>query len=305
MTRNAELTLTTNILHSMANYIKLLRIRQWIKNVFVFVPLVFSKLLFSPEHFLTALLGFFAFCLTSSSVYIINDLFDVELDRIHPKKKLRPIASGAISKFSALITFAVLIFAVAFITRWLDNAFILVLGCYIVINILYSIKLKHLVIIDIMTIAAGFMLRVLAGGFVISVYISSWLILTTLFVSLFLAIMKRRSELNLHLSDNLHVTRKVLAEYTVSFTEQMASISAAGVIICYALYSVSERTINYLHNEYLVYTTIFVVFGIFRFMYLVYKKSQGENATEMLVTDVPMIVNAILYTITTVIIVYH
>ncbi|MCX6149679.1 MAG: decaprenyl-phosphate phosphoribosyltransferase [Ignavibacteriales bacterium] len=287
------------------NYFQLLRIPQWIKNFFVFVPILFAKQLFVESNFYLVLLAFFSFCLASSTVYIINDLVDIRLDKLHPVKKNRPIPSGRISKKNAIIVVSIISVGIIFICSYLNIKFILALTGYIVLNIAYSLKLKQIVIIDIMSIAAGFMLRVMAGAFVISVYISSWLILTTLFISLFLAIMKRRSELNLNISENSSATRKVLSEYSVGFTEQMATISAAGVIICYALYSVSERTILYVKSEGLVYTTIFVVFGIFRFMYLVYIKSKGENATEVMLTDVPMIVNLILYVLTAIFIVYH
>lgn len=289
----------------MLKYLKLLRVPQWIKNLFVFVPLVFSKHLFHPDYFNEVMLGFIAFCFTSSMVYVMNDLVDIEADRNHPVKKNRPLPSGQIKTISAVVIAAILAAAVLFLAMYLNLQFGLVLLGYIIINILYSFLLKHMVIIDIMSIAAGFMLRVLAGALVINVYISSWLILTTLFVSLFLAIMKRRSELGLVLVESSTTTRKVLAEYSISFTEQMAAISAAGIIICYALYSVSERTIASVGNEGLVYTTIFVVFGVFRFMYLVYMKSKGENATEVMLTDIPMIINSLLYIITAVYIVYY
>ncbi|MCU7490186.1 MAG: decaprenyl-phosphate phosphoribosyltransferase [Ignavibacteria bacterium] len=303
MGQSADIVYSNTLWTQVANYLRLLRVTQWIKNLFVFVPLLFSKNLFHENYFLLVLLGFLAFCLTSSAVYVMNDLFDVESDRLHPQKKSRPIASGQISERSAFVTILLLAIGIFTLSYRLDFTFILALIGYIALNVLYSVILKHLVIIDIMSIAAGFMLRVLAGAYVISVYVSSWLILTTLFISLFLAIMKRRSELGLNPLEG-GSTRKVLSEYSISFTEQMATISAAGVIICYALYSVSERTISYLHSENLVYTTIFVVFGIFRFMYLVYKKSKGENATEVMMTDIPMIVNIILYVLTAIYIVY-
>ncbi|MGE5351031.1 MAG: decaprenyl-phosphate phosphoribosyltransferase [Acidobacteriota bacterium] len=303
MGQSADIVYSNTLWTQVNNYLRLLRVTQWIKNLFVFVPLLFSKNLFHENYFLLVLLGFLAFCLTSSAVYVMNDLFDVESDRLHPQKKTRPIASGQISERNAFITIVILAIGIFALSYKLNFTFILALVGYITLNVLYSVVLKHLVIIDIMSIAAGFMLRVLAGAYVISVYVSSWLILTTLFISLFLAIMKRRSELGLNPMEG-GSTRKVLSEYSISFTEQMATISAAGVIICYALYSVSERTISYLHSENLVYTTIFVVFGIFRFMYLVYKKSKGENATEVMMTDVPMIVNIILYVLTAIYIVY-
>lgn len=286
------------------NYFQLLRMPQWIKNIFIFVPILFAKQLFFQSNFNTVVIAFIAFCLASSSVYIINDLVDNELDKLHPVKKNRPIPAGRISKKNAVITLCILIFIVVLLCLKLNDNFIFALTGYVILNIAYSLVLKHIVILDIISVASGFMLRVLAGAFVISVYISSWLILTTLFISLFLAIMKRRSELNLIFNENTNVTRKVLAEYSVGFTEQMAAISAAGVIICYALYSVSERTVQYVKSEVLVFTTIFVVFGIFRFMYLVYMKSKGENATEVMMTDIPMILNIILYVATVIFVLY-
>ena len=148
------------------------------------------------------------------------------------------------------------------------------------------------------------MIRVVSGAYIINVEISSWLILTTMFVSLFLAIMKRGSELRLLQSTERTGTRKVLAEYSPDFTNQMATVAASGVIICYALYSVSARTVSVFGTENLIYTTPFVVFGIFRYMYLVYMSKKGENTTEIMITDVPMIINVIMYIITTVLIVY-
>lgn len=286
------------------DYFLLLRIPQWIKNVFVFVPLLFAKFLFHEDLFSEVVLAFLAFCFTSSVVYIINDIFDIEEDKLHPSKKFRPIPAGRISIKSAVITSILLGLITSFILTLLNYNFFMIVLTYALLNVFYTIALKNIVIVDILTIASGFMLRVLGGAFVIQVSVSSWLILTTLFISLFLAIMKRRSELGMVLEDSPGITRKVLSEYSVAFTEQMATISAAGVIICYALYSVSDRTVNYLKGESMVFTTIFVVFGIFRFMYLVYKKSKGENATEILVTDLPMIANIILYVLTSIYIVY-
>jgi hypothetical protein len=174
--------------------------------------------------------------------------------------------------------------------------------------------LKNLVLLDIFSIAGGFMIRVLAGAFVIQVPISSWLLLTTMFISLFLGVMKRRSELVL-VTENLRQktdsadqtgsqSRKVLAQYSLNFADQMATIAATGVIVCYALYTVAPRTITIFQTERLIYTTPFVVFGIFRFMYLEYINGKGENTTRALATDLPMIINVILYSIATVMIIY-
>ncbi len=284
--------------------LKLIRIPQWIKNLFVFVPLVFSLNLFNRDYFLTVLLGFSAFCLTSSCVYIINDIIDAEADRAHPKKKNRPIASGKISpKQGLIITFILGILVVIFCLK-VNIPFILFLILFLLINVMYSLKLKNIVLLDIFSIAAGFLIRVLAGAVIINVAISSWLVLTTMFISLFLAVMKRHSELAVLPEATTSETRKVLAYYSLNFSDQLATVAAAGVIICYALYTVSERTISVFKTENLIYTTPFVVFGIFRYMFLVYMNKQGENTTQILISDLQMIFTVILYAAGTMLIIY-
>ena len=284
--------------------LKLIRIPQWIKNFFVFVPLVFSLNLFKGDYFLTSFTGFLAFCLTSGIVYIINDIADVEADRAHPKKKNRPIASGRISPGQGIVISIIFAGGVAGLCLNVSTSFIFLLMLFFLINVLYSIKLKHMVLLDIFSIAAGFLIRVLAGAVIISVTISSWLVLTTMFISLFLAVMKRHSELEI-LTENSNVeTRKVLAFYSLNFADQLATVAAAGVIICYALYTVSERTISVFNTENLIYTTPFVVFGIFRYMFLVYMNKQGENTTQILLTDLQLIVTVILYGTFTLLIIY-
>ena len=287
----------------MKEIIKLIRVPQWIKNLFVFIPVVYSRNLFHPDYLIKSLTAFFIFCLLSSVVYVINDIVDTEADRHHPIKKNRPIASGKISNAKA-ITVAIILFTLGLLLSVYTNPmFKIFAGLYLIINIFYSFKLKHMVLLDIFSIAAGFMIRVTAGALVISVEISSWLILTTMFLSLFLAVMKRRSELVVA-GDEQSSTRKVLEFYSTNFIDQMATVAAAGVIISYALYTVSLRTITVFQTEHLIYTTPFVVFGIFRYMFLVINHNKGENTTEIMVTDVSMIVNILLYSLTTVIIVY-
>lgn len=283
------------------NYFKLFRITHWIKNFFVFIPLIFSKHLLDQNYLLQVVIGFFAFSLVSSLVYIFNDISDAESDRKHPQKKFRPIASGVISKRHAIISMFILFVLVVLISFQVNTSFILILVSYVVINIFYTLYLKNIVIVDLACISLGFLLRVIGGALIIYIYISSWLILTTLFISIFLAVMKRRSEIVLNTENE---TRKVLGEYNLSFIDQISSISAACVIICYALYSVAERTVEYFQTENLVYSSIFVVFGIFRYMYLVFKKSKGENPTEIMLTDIPMITNLVFYSVTVYFIIY-
>ena len=286
------------------NYFNLLRIPQWIKNLFVFVPLLFSLHFFDTEYFLPTLKAFFMFCLASSFIYIVNDIIDIKADASHPVKKLRPLPSGKISikaaRFTAINIFVIMVLLLVFVN--LDFAYYL-LG-FVILNILYSLYFKHIVILDVFSIAAGFTIRVLGGAAIINVPVSSWLILTTMFISLFLGVMKRHSELVQNSESENVSSRKVLSEYSVIFTNQMATVAAAGVIICYALYTVSQRTISVFNTENLIYTTPFVVFGIFRFMYLEYQNQKGENTTQVMLTDLPMIFTVMLYVATTVMIVY-
>jgi len=288
----------------LLNYVKLLRLPQWVKNTFVFVPLLFSMHLFDSEFLITSVLAFLLFCLASSLVYIFNDIVDIEADREHPLKKFRPLPSGAIS-ITGAITIAIIVAAfIGLLLPRFNTEFIYFVCGFLVLNILYSFWFKHIVILDVFSIAAGFAIRVLAGAVVILVPISSWLILTTIFISLFLGVMKRHSELLLVMENHSTPSRKVLSQYSLNFADQMATVAAAGVIICYALYTVSERTVTAFDTENLIYTTPFVVYGIFRFMFLEYISHKGENTTKIVFTDVQIILTVILYAITTVLIIY-
>ena len=295
-------------------FLRLIRVHQWIKNVFVFVPLLFSLHLFNRDYFITTLLAFLVFCLASSAIYVINDLVDIGSDRAHPVKRSRPLPSGAISKTAAIITASVLLVLVFWLMMYFNREFIILVIAFVVLNVLYSFWLKNLVLLDVFSIAAGFSIRVLAGAFVIQVPISSWLLLTTMFISLFLGVMKRRSELVL-VSDKFKNqpdsnelsekhSRKVLAQYSLNFADQLATVAATGVIVCYALYTVAPRTVSVFQTERLIYTTPFVVFGIFRFMYLEYMSGKAENTTKTLATDLPMIINLLAYAFATIFIIY-
>lgn len=288
----------------LKNYFNLLRIPQWIKNLFVFVPLLFSLHLFDTEYFFPAIKAFIIFCLASSFIYIVNDIIDIKADASHPTKKLRPLPSGKISKQAARVTSLMILIILILLLVFVNLYFVYFLFGFVILNILYSLYFKHIVILDVFSIAAGFTIRVLGGAAIISVPVSSWLILTTMFISLFLGVMKRHSELEQISERENNLTRKVLSEYSITFTNQMATVAAAGVIICYALYTVSQRTISGFNTENLIYTTPFVVFGIFRFMYLEYQNQKGENTTQIMLTDIPMIITVILYVATTVMIVY-
>ncbi|HUI30045.1 MAG TPA: decaprenyl-phosphate phosphoribosyltransferase [Candidatus Acidoferrales bacterium] len=294
------------------DYLRLMRPEQWVKNVFVVVPLIFSKNLFNVSLFSGSALAFFSFCLAASSVYIINDIADRELDKLHPIKKNRPIAAGAVNTSEGW-TIAVSLIFVSFVllfagrVHWTATIPIVL---YIIMNLLYSFGLKKIVLIDVFVIAAGFILRIVAGGYAIDVKISSWLIMTTLFISIFLGVAKRRSEfLNMSSESDGHSalpsTREVLEDYDLSLIDQILSVSAASVIIAYALYTVSERTVRAFGTEALIFTTIFVVYGIFRYMYLIHKTRLGESPTNALLTDKPMVITVVLFILSVVAIIYR
>ena len=289
----------------IGNIVKLSRPKQWVKNFFVFAPLVFSKHIFDLTFLLTSLTAFAVFCLSSSAVYVLNDIMDAESDRAHPKKKFRPIASGELSPKTAGIYLVILLIVIAFVCTFMKPVFIFVIILYIVSNFLYSWKLKNVVLLDVFFISFGFMLRVLGGAAAISVFISSWMILTTIFISLFLAISKRRAELSQVINqENIEKQRKVLREYTIEFADQLNTIAAAGTIISYALYTVSERTVLTFGTEKLIYTTPFVIYGIFRYMYLMHRKNLGESPTSIVTKDIPIMLTVFFWFIACVSIIY-
>lgn len=278
--------------------ITLARPKQWMKNLFVFAPILFAGQLLNFDLMFKNILAFIAFSFTSSVVYIINDIVDREADRAHKKKRFRPLASGEVNVKEAAI-FAVVIAAVTvLILLKLNYVFAVVVCIYLILNVLYTIKLKHIVILDVFIISLGFMLRVEGGASAIEVPISSWMILTTMFLSLFLAISKRRAELSASESDNLENQRKVLGHYDITFTDQINTVAVTGTIICYALYTVSEKTVNTFHTENLIYTTPFVIYGMFRYLYLLHKKNLGESPEQIVTKDISLIINILLWFVT-------
>ena len=289
----------------MSAYIRLLRPSQWIKNMFVFAPLVFSKHLFDVEFFLTTVKGFIAFCLVSSAVYVINDIFDREADKAHPQKRHRPLASQEVSVAAATLLIILLVLFATWISFPLHIGFRIVLLSYLILQFFYSIVLKRIVILDVFIIASGFMLRVVGGAEVINVIVSQWIVLCTMFLSLFLATAKRHGEIVLFQSVHADSERKVLQEYDLRFLDGTMMITSSGMAISYALYTVADRTVKVFGTEYLIFTTIFVLFGIFRYLFLVMKRNLGENAVAIILKDVPMFVNLCLWFLSCVLIIYH
>lgn len=285
----------------MKYIIKSMRPAQWIKNLIIFAPLVFSRNLFSSALMLEILAGFGIFCLLSGSVYIINDLADLERDRLHPTKKHRPLASGKLSKnvaVGSLLVFLTLSFSA---TYHMGLGFLTIAAAYFALNLLYSAILKHVVIVDVMSISLGFILRVLAGAVLINVPITPWLMMCTMLLALFLGFAKRRHEL-VQLEDNANSHRRVLIHYSPYFLDQMIMIVTASTVMSYALYTISAETISHIGSNHLLYTTHFVLYGIFRYLYLVHQKEEGGSPTRVLLTDKPLAANVILWLITCVLI---
>ncbi len=283
---------------------KILRPSQWLKNVFIFAPLIFAKHLFDLPYIQREIFAFLGFCLVSSIIYIVNDIFDREADRLHPVKRNRPYASGVIGIPEISIILFVLITLTIFLIPYLHLYFWYTVIIYAILNFAYSFGLKRIVLIDIFIVAAGFMLRVFAGVFAIEVEISSWLILCTLFISVFLAVSKRRGELILSSTSESFNSRPVLKQYDIAFIDQIMTIAASGMAISYALYTVADRTVLIFKTENLIFTTVFVLFGIFRYILLVRNKKTEDNPMRLLLSDPPMVVNIFIWFIVCIIIIY-
>lgn len=281
-----------------------MRPKQWIKNLFIFAGILFSKNIFDLQMVLFSVLAFIIFCLLSGAVYIINDLFDIQQDKKHPVKAKRPIASGKLKMESAIGAAAILILVSLGGALALNLNFFIISAIYFLLQLAYSFYLKREVILDVFSIAAGFVLRVIAGAVVIEVEISKWLIISTIAISLFLALSKRRHEIET-LSKGAHHHRKVLNDYGSTYLlDQMISVVTAFTMICYTLYTISPETVDKFGTENLVFTIPFVLYGILRYLYLIHKKGEGGNPELILVSDKPLLINIVLWVITSSIIIY-
>jgi len=282
-----------------------LRPKQWTKNLLLFAGLLFTldQPPRVPHPVQNAALGFLLFSLLSSVVYLVNDLADRESDRNHPKKCRRPIAAGELSPtlaMAAAITLGIVSLSAAF---KLSVSFGWVAVVYFLITLAYSFRLKHVVILDVLTLAAGFVLRAIAGAFVINVHISDWLILCTLMLALFLGLSKRRAELIAIQETGTVGTRRILDEYSPAMLDQMIVIVTSACLMSYALYTVNSETAH--AHRFLMATIPFVIYGIFRYLYLMHRHSLGESPDAVLLEDRPMLVNALLWGFATALIVLN
>ncbi|OHD14699.1 MAG: hypothetical protein A2086_06445 [Spirochaetes bacterium GWD1_27_9] len=285
------------------DYIKLIRPKHWIKNFFVFAGLIFSLNLLHLGYIIKSLEAFAAFCLASSAVYILNDIFDKEKDRNHPIKNKRPIASGRISVPIALVLFVIFLGGSISLTLMLNIPTLIILVLYILMNFFYTIYLKHIVILDVMIIALGFVFRVMAGNFAIGVPSTNWILLTTLAISLFIGFGKRRHEILL-IDKDPHTHRPVLGHYNVQLLDYMMIISVTLTIITYALYSIDVEVIKKFGTNKLIYSVPLVIFGVFRYMYIIFKKGGGGDPADIVARDKYIIIDVILYVLVIVGILY-
>ena len=305
------------------NILRLLRPRQWVKNFAIFAAVTFTGELFNPVAVLPVIVGFFIFCAVSSATYIINDIFDIKNDKMHPFKRFRPLAHGDVNvKFAGVLAAFLIVVSLA-LSLLVNPTFFLFIIVYLLLQVLYSSVLKTITVIDILAIAAGYILRVLGGEFASGYHISVWLLLTTISISLFLAIGKRRSELTLIAAskiDNLSATRKTLSHYSERLLDVYASIFATSTFIAYSLFTFLENPEgihlpifgvfledilpNFFQRKWLMLTIIPVVYGLMRYLQDIYEKHEGESPEKVLFSDKPLLITVSIWALMVIFIIY-
>ncbi len=280
-----------------------MRPKQWTKNVFVFAGVVFARKLLDPQAVLQSLLAFLFFCMVSSAVYLINDLADMERDRNHPLKRNRPLAAGRLSPSVAVVTAVLLVVGAVPLSFWLEPAFGVALLIYLALMLGYSFYLKNIVLLDVFAIAFGFVLRAAGGALAIRVSLSPWLFICTILLALFLGLAKRRHELIL-LNNDAGQHRSILQEYSPPLLEAMITIVTASTLMAYSLYTVFAPNLPREPYPYMMVTIPFVIYAIFRYLYLVYQKNGGGSPEEILLRDLPFLINLLLWGMTALVILY-
>jgi 4-hydroxybenzoate polyprenyltransferase len=286
----------------LAGVLVSLRPRQWVKNLFVFGGLVFGQRLFTPAVW-PALGAFAIFCALSGAIYLFNDVADRDKDRLHPKKRERPIAAGLLPVSVALGVGVVLMIVGLAAAVWLSPRFALAALAYVALLTAYSAWLKHVVIVDVITVASGFVLRAVGGALAIDVEISGWLLICTILIALFLALGKRRHEY-LMLDTEAARHRPILAEYSAGLLDQMIAVVTASTVTAYALYTMSPETVAKFHTQLLPATLPFVLYGIFRYLYLLYRRQLGGNPSELFLHDRALMLNTLCWIVAVLLIIY-
>jgi 4-hydroxybenzoate polyprenyltransferase len=280
-------------------FIKSLRFKQqWVKNIFIFAPMIFALHFFDLRYVKNGLIAFILFGFVTGCIYVFNDCVDKKSDRFHPLKSQRPIASGRLKVRTAVMGALILLTVDLIVIYRFNTDFFLISVVYIVINILYTFYLKQVVILDVLIIAIGFVLRVLIGGVIDDIELSPWILIMTFLLSIFLGLVKRRQEMiDLNPSTNEVNTRKTLKKYNISLLDQLISVTIATTLISYIMYVLNPGIQQKFNTEKLFFTIPFVVFGIFRYLYLVYTKNKGESPEEILFSDLPFSLNMVLWVI--------
>lgn len=281
-----------------------LRPRQWIKNGFILLPLIFAQQLFDPVRLLASLQALAVFCGLTGAVYLFNDYLDREEDRHHPVKRHRPLAAGLISPRLVLASAAGLLLISLLWGFFVGRGFFFILLIYLGIQLLYNLCLRDVVILDVFCVACGFFLRVIAGAVVISVPLSRWIIICTILLAMFLVLSKRRYELITLGKVEAGKHRQVLSQYSAHLLDQMIGITSGGVLLSYLLYCTSPETVKKFRTEHLIYTFPFVLYGIFRYLYLIYQKREGGSPEKIILSDHPLLASVILWLISCVLILY-
>ena len=281
-----------------------LRPKQWVKNLFIFSPLIFGgKLFIYPANLKTAI-AFVLFCLAASVVYLANDLIDLEKDKLHPKKRLRPIASGKVTVDQTKIAALILGIISIVLSFMLSGSFGWVVVTYLTFNLLYSKILKEAVIIDVFCIAAFFLLRIIAGAVVAEVSMSYWIVIMTALLALFLGFNKRRQEV-VTLEEKAASHRKVLIKYDPYFIDQMIAVITSSIVVVYMLYTVDANTVREFGSNHLIYTIPFVYYGIFRYLYLIHRRNEDGDPTDILISDRKTQLNIVLWAAVCILVLYY
>lgn len=278
-------------MNKLTDLIRLMRPHQWVKNSFVFTGLIFGHFWGDSALVSKVVTAAFAFSLVSSSVYVLNDLLDRKADAVHPKKCKRPLAAGRVTVNAAVILGLLLLFSGFGLAWWVSPSSFAMIAGYAILNVAYSIHLKHVVLIDVFIIAAGFMLRIMVGTLGVGIQPSQWLVLCGLMITLFLGFSKRRAEV-LTLGEDNAGHRKVLEHYSPVLLDKMIGITASGVIMSYSLYTMSQDTIRIHHTANLIYTVPFVIFGVFRYIYILHHQNKGTDTAHDIVRD-PWLIGAV------------
>ncbi len=289
---------------SIAVVFQALRVHQWPKNLFVFAALIFAQELGNPAQVFKSVVAFMVFCAASSAGYLLNDLVDLERDRLHPDKKKRPLPSGTLGIGHAVVMMAVLMGASLSVSIFVAPAFLGIVAFYLLLTFLYSLVLKQVIIIDILVVAACFVVRAMAGAIALNVAFSNWLVVCTLFLALFIGISKRRNEVELLEGKEPDAHRQVLRHYSIPYLDHLSVIVTSGTLITYTIYTCSPDVVEKLGTDKLYLTLPFVIYGLFRYSYLVQYNDGGGDPAQTIVKDWRLVLTLVLYGVTCVAIIY-